>query len=240
MSLKFVVLNGKDEGTEYPLTDGATLGRVNCDISLEDPKISHNHGKIERSEGDLWLVDLGSTNGLKLKGRKVARVLLKPGVVVQVGRTRLKVESSQEQSAPPHPPGTLLEMDVVLPERGWDEFLEDFTRELLPSVRDEASAIAAFDRTVELEVTRGIQRGTRWEMGYGPRIIGALSTEFAIFEPGAPDSCFELIPEGRTVRFMTSHPRQVLLNGESVSTSILKNGDKISILGTLIEVRVSE
>lgn len=240
MNLKFVVLNGKDEGTEFPLSEGATLGRVNCNISLDDPKISHHHGKVERSEGDLWLIDLGSTNGLKLKGRKVPRVLLKPGVVVQVGRTRLKVEPAQVENALPQPPGTAIEMDVVLPERGWDEFLEDFTRELLPSVQDESTAISAFERTVKLEVTRGIQRGTRWEMGYGPRIVGAHSSEFAIFEPGAPDSCFELIPEGRGVRFMTSHPRQVLLNGESVSTSVVKDGDKITIMGTLIEVRVSE
>ena len=42
------------------------------DITLNMPKVSRQHSKIERRNGDFVLVDLGSTNGTFHNGRKVA------------------------------------------------------------------------------------------------------------------------------------------------------------------------
>jgi hypothetical protein len=54
---------GHPDGIAYDLSGGATLGRGNVEIRLEDPFASSRHARIERQGGVLVLEDLGSTNG---------------------------------------------------------------------------------------------------------------------------------------------------------------------------------
>jgi hypothetical protein len=54
---------GHTSGIAYDLTGGATLGRGNVEIRLEDPFASSQHARIERQGSVLVLEDLGSTNG---------------------------------------------------------------------------------------------------------------------------------------------------------------------------------
>jgi Protein of unknown function (DUF3662)/FHA domain len=74
-------------------SDGAVIGRSrDCDITLEDSNVSRHHAEV-RPSGGSWVVrDLGSTNGVKVNGRKVdpARPQsLKPGDVLELGTSRL-------------------------------------------------------------------------------------------------------------------------------------------------------
>ena len=50
----------------------AVVGRSrDCDLVLDDPNVSRHHAEL-RQEGDGWAVaDLGSTNGIKVNGRRV-------------------------------------------------------------------------------------------------------------------------------------------------------------------------
>lgn len=54
---------GHPEGIAYSLERGATLGRGDVEIRLEDPFASTRHARIERQGSVLVLEDLGSTNG---------------------------------------------------------------------------------------------------------------------------------------------------------------------------------
>jgi hypothetical protein len=57
---------GHEAGTAYDLAHGATLGRGNVEIRLEDPFASTRHARITR-EGHVFVIeDLGSTNGTYL------------------------------------------------------------------------------------------------------------------------------------------------------------------------------
>jgi FhaA, N-terminal domain/FHA domain len=51
---------------------GAVIGRSrDCDVVLDDPNVSRHHAEV-RPSGGSWIVnDLGSTNGIKLNGRRV-------------------------------------------------------------------------------------------------------------------------------------------------------------------------
>jgi hypothetical protein len=53
----------------------ATLGRSKeADCIIDDPNISRRHAELRRSSvGDWQIVDLNSTNGVKVNGRRVAR-----------------------------------------------------------------------------------------------------------------------------------------------------------------------
>ncbi len=65
----------------------ATLGRSKeCECVLEDPNISRKHAQLRRnSSGDWQVVDLGSTNGIKVNGRRVDSSRLSPGDEVTLG-----------------------------------------------------------------------------------------------------------------------------------------------------------
>lgn len=57
---------GHPDGIAYSLERGATLGRGDVEIRLEDPFASTRHARIDRQGSVLVLEDLGSTNGTYL------------------------------------------------------------------------------------------------------------------------------------------------------------------------------
>lgn len=65
----------------------ASLGRSReCDCVLADPNVSRRHAELRRNTtGDWQIVDLGSTNGIKVNGRQVDSARLNPGDQIQIG-----------------------------------------------------------------------------------------------------------------------------------------------------------
>ena len=57
---------GHQSGVAYDLMDGATLGRGEVEIRLDDPFASSRHARISREGHVLVIEDLGSTNGTYL------------------------------------------------------------------------------------------------------------------------------------------------------------------------------
>jgi hypothetical protein len=73
--------------------DLVTIGRSReCEVMLADPNVSRKHAEVRR-EGGRWVVaDLGSTNGIKVNGRRVDRAQLEPGDRITLGLTELTFE----------------------------------------------------------------------------------------------------------------------------------------------------
>jgi FhaA, N-terminal domain/FHA domain len=70
---------------------GAVLGRSrDSDVVLDDPNVSRHHAEV-RPSGGSWIVnDLGSTNGIKLNGRRIrGPESLKPGDEIEIGTSRV-------------------------------------------------------------------------------------------------------------------------------------------------------
>jgi pSer/pThr/pTyr-binding forkhead associated (FHA) protein len=66
------------------------LGRSkDCDIQIADPNVSRRHAELRREGTAFWLVDLGSTNGIDVNGRRQARAKLHDGDRVTLGTTEL-------------------------------------------------------------------------------------------------------------------------------------------------------
>ena len=57
---------GHESGIAYDLSGGATLGRGDVEIRLEDPFASARHARISRQGHVVVIEDLGSTNGTYL------------------------------------------------------------------------------------------------------------------------------------------------------------------------------
>ena len=57
---------GLQRGSRYDVSGGATLGRGDVEIQLEDPFASSTHARLTRQGAILVIEDLGSTNGTYL------------------------------------------------------------------------------------------------------------------------------------------------------------------------------
>ncbi len=57
---------GLARGMSYDVAEGATLGRGDVEIQLEDPFASSHHARLTRQGAILVIEDLGSTNGTYL------------------------------------------------------------------------------------------------------------------------------------------------------------------------------
>jgi Protein of unknown function (DUF3662)/FHA domain len=75
----------------------AVLGRSkDCDCIFRDPNVSRRHAELRRgSTGDWQIVDLGSTNGVKVNDRRVETSRLSPGDEVTLGTTRFVFDIEQ-------------------------------------------------------------------------------------------------------------------------------------------------
>lgn len=75
----------------------ATIGRSkNADCVLADPNVSRRHAELRRSQtGDWTIADLGSTNGVKVNGRRVSSTRLSPGDQVTLGTTTFVFDIEQ-------------------------------------------------------------------------------------------------------------------------------------------------
>jgi hypothetical protein len=73
---------------------GAVLGRSrDSDIVIDDPNVSRHHAEV-RPSGGSWIVnDLGSTNGIKVNGRRVTGPQsLRRGDVIELGTSSVTFE----------------------------------------------------------------------------------------------------------------------------------------------------
>ena len=66
------------------------LGRSReCDVQIEDPNVSRRHAELRQEGSAYWIVDLDSTNGVEVNGRRVKRGKLAPGDTFTIGSTEV-------------------------------------------------------------------------------------------------------------------------------------------------------
>ena len=84
------------DGTRYEVKQRrVVMGRSrDCDIQLADTNVSRRHAELRQEGASYWIVDLGSTNGLEVNGKRVKRAKLSDGDTITLGST--EVAFSQE------------------------------------------------------------------------------------------------------------------------------------------------
>lgn len=236
MALAIQILNGPQAKLTLPLYLGFTIGRKRGKLIVNDPKISSIHAKIEQTQdGSMFLVDLNSANGILYKQEKVKKINLSPGVTFLLGRTQFKIIEINEVQPPKplEPPSDPVNKEV---DKENHSLFRDILQKLALITKDPLSVHYPFIKPLKLEIISGFQLSRTWYLGYGPRQAGAKSIDIPIYEPNAPDLCFELVQLSNNMVFKTSYPDSVFLNKERHTSSIIKDGDVISIFSTNIKV----
>ena len=78
--------SGHESGIAYDLMGGATLGRGDVEIQLDDPFASSRHARITRQGHVVVIEDLGSTNGTYLNEEPLTGPQpLHPGDRIRIG-----------------------------------------------------------------------------------------------------------------------------------------------------------
>jgi|TARA_B100001250_G_scaffold411883_1_gene441654 hypothetical protein len=92
---KLTVLTEGIEPTSFELAKEVTsVGRVEGNgIVLDHQSVSGSHAELVlRGDQDVYIRDLGSTNGSYIDGNKVAESPVQPGEVITFGEVQLKLE----------------------------------------------------------------------------------------------------------------------------------------------------
>ncbi len=90
--VKIVVLEGPDQGREYPLETDAEVGSDDrCAITLADQAVSRLHAVFRSTAGGVVVRDLGSFNGTFLGGVRVNEGAVPVGAPVRMGDTVLAI-----------------------------------------------------------------------------------------------------------------------------------------------------
>ena len=224
MDLYIKVTSGKRAGDIFKLQPSITLGRSKADIHLKDSKASSIHAKIVEENGDLYYLDMNSTNGTLVSGAPVKKVKLAPGVVITVGTTNLEIVSEFDIKKT---------QEVNLSE--WREALYNLTQKLKT---DQALVeVSAFERCISVEIKSGVQAGTGWILGYGPRKLGPGSSDLCILDDTLDEYCLEISQseEGHVI-IESIGETPFLVDGKKRITEILKNRLKIQVGSTILEL----
>jgi hypothetical protein len=90
--LRFI--SGKYQGGEFPIAaeKQILIGRSSdLDMVLVEDMVSRKHARINMQTDQIWIEDLGSTNGTFVNGEKIKRARLKEGDRVLIGTSILKL-----------------------------------------------------------------------------------------------------------------------------------------------------
>ncbi len=100
-ALRFI--SGKYQGGEFPLPNGGeiVIGRSSeLDMVLVEDMVSRRHAKITVTGGQIFIQDLGSTNGSFVNGEKIKRARLAEGDRILIGTSIIKVVAADAAGAP--------------------------------------------------------------------------------------------------------------------------------------------
>jgi pSer/pThr/pTyr-binding forkhead associated (FHA) protein len=67
----------------------------NCETQLESLRVSRHHCCITRENDQVVVRDLGSTNGIRINGRRVESGRLRPGDELSIAHFRYRLEGEE-------------------------------------------------------------------------------------------------------------------------------------------------
>jgi len=82
------------KGRTYEIGDETTIGRAaGCQVTIDDSYASQLHARVFQRDGQIYVEDIGSTNGTYLNRKKVTGpMVVQRGDQLQIGNTILELQ----------------------------------------------------------------------------------------------------------------------------------------------------
>ena len=119
MKVLLTVIEGPQAGRvfEFDRHDTFIVGRAKAAqfrLSEDDEFFSRNHFLVEVNPPLCRIMDLNSTNGTRVNGRKIQAADLQHGDIIRGGKTKLRVSIGTDDQQPgPQPPGQISDATIV-------------------------------------------------------------------------------------------------------------------------------
>jgi pSer/pThr/pTyr-binding forkhead associated (FHA) protein len=215
-----LVIHEKGVTREHELgSDPVVVGRSSsCPIPINDEQASREHCRIEREGDDWYVVDLGSSNGTRLDGRKIKREKLANGGLIGIGNLRISFTEGGPAAAGPG----------ERPDAG--------AQRAAPDRAQDAARIVPPD--LQLVARSGPCEGTIFDITQPVTRIGRnADNDIALDDPGVSKNHAELIIEpGGLVRIVDNESRNgIRVNNAQVAERDLDHDDRVQIGATLFE-----
>ena len=209
----FEVTGGTDKGKKFNfLQKEIVLGRSRGDLPVKDPDVSKNHAEIVLYDSDqIFIRDLGSTNGTFVGEEKVDRKQLKNGDIITLGSTTLEIIFGEVVTHPYQQ----------------------------KSFSDEKTADDAKGKKVYVvEVTGGRDKGKKIKIGKGSHIIGRETGAIALkdLDVSRSHAKIKVDDKGKAKLMDLSSTNGTYLNGKKVKSSELNEGDEILVGNTVLKI----
>lgn len=82
----FLIIGDK----RYPIEQSVIIGRgLSADVRLADSSVSRQHAKIDVDGEKAMIVDIGSSNGFKVNGKRCTKATLKNNSLINLGRQKI-------------------------------------------------------------------------------------------------------------------------------------------------------
>jgi DNA-binding NtrC family response regulator len=140
---------GSHKGASWDVTKTITLGRSSeCDVSIVDPGVSREHCRLTLNGNELFLEDLGSTNGTIVNGEVSTKCVLDVGDELMVGTAAFIIsgERAMQLSNMEHPTPKITQrfkLSDILNEPG-----SDFQLEMRPRSYDDLVALHTLSQSL--------------------------------------------------------------------------------------------
>lgn len=220
MTSKLILTLDGEIINEYPVADQSiSIGRKHDnEIQLNDLTVSGRHALISTLHPDqIFVEDLGSTNGTLVNGNHIKKVALHHGDIIQAGHHQFTFFTKGEAKYEPTMfiKAEMDETQMVLPE--WESSIESIKGQPLAGLRTLNGPLA---RTV-MELRKPFST------------VGFQGKKMALISRGLENYSICQVPDTKSRRG-TDHP---ILNGEQLSQVPveLKPGDIINIAGFEVE-----
>jgi pSer/pThr/pTyr-binding forkhead associated (FHA) protein len=226
MGLELKIIDSTDSsviGKVYEIQPGIVIGRAKGNIIIEDDRMSSVHAEIQvNNQGDCFLVDKDSRNGIKVEGKRITKLLLTEGQVFQIGNTVIEaifnanpVKSTSNQELKEK--NLFLEAERLISETSKSS--EDFKPPVF------------FNDPLKLIVIQGLQLNQKWVLDYGPFKFGSGCVGGLLIGKNMPETVFELTQSasGFIIKPLTKSPIIFLNTVPLLNDSLIEKGDILSL-----------
>jgi len=218
------ILEGPEAGKKFELKKLATsIGRKNCDITINDPTISSKHCTIEYGRESIMINDHNSTNGTSVNGEPCSSCPLQNLDEIKIGETKALFSMASDPYVLYQEPPPETDFDKTPAPRFDEQTIVMGEGMLNPELPDEFHAA--------VEIIEGPNKGQRFPFKMRSTVIGRKGADIVLDDDSITARHLQLEIHSKdkiTVKDLASR-NGTRVNGVLISAVKIRNGDTIEL-----------